>query len=91
VGQTPTTWRPRYWPQVGHAWCGGVSAPHARFGQTTRVGTLAFHCDLRERVLLRDIFLFGTATIDLLLCYFDQVIRLGSINRTGSRPVRALG
>ncbi len=45
----------------------GVSAPQARFGQVTRVGTVAFHCERRERVLLRDIFLFGTATIDLLL------------------------
>ena len=65
--QTPTTWRPRYCPQVGQAMCGGVSAPQARFGQVTSVGTLAFHCERRERVLLRDIFLFGTATIYLLL------------------------
>jgi len=47
--------------------CGGVRAPQARFGQVTRVGTVVFHCERRERVLLRDIFLFGTATIDLLL------------------------
>src|SRR6478752_1870479 len=65
--QTPTTWRPRYCPQVAQTWCGGVIAPHARFGQVTRVGALVFHCERRERVLLRDIFLFGTATIDLLL------------------------
>ena len=43
--------------------CGGVIAPQARFGQVTRVGTVVFHCERRERVLLRDIFLFGTATI----------------------------
>ena len=35
--------------------------------QVTRVGTEAFHCERRERVLLRDIFLFGTATIYSLL------------------------
>ena len=30
--QTERTWRPSYWPQVGHAWCGGLSSPQARFG-----------------------------------------------------------
>jgi hypothetical protein len=31
--------------------------------QVTSVGTDAFHWDRRCRVLLRDIFLFGTATV----------------------------
>jgi hypothetical protein len=31
--------------------------------QVTRVGATAFHCDRRWRVLLRDIFRFGTATV----------------------------
>ena len=35
-------------------------------------GSLAFHCDRRARVLLRDIFLFGTATV-LLLVFLDAV------------------
>jgi hypothetical protein len=55
-----------YCPQVGHAWCGGFNAPHARLLQATSVGTVVFHCERRERVLLRDIFRFGTATINLL-------------------------
>ena len=32
----------------------------------TRVGATAFHCERRCRVLLRDIFRFGTATVSLL-------------------------
>src|SRR5664279_5656195 len=43
--------------------CGGFNAPHARLVHVARVGTLVFHCERRARVLLRDIFLFGTATI----------------------------
>ncbi len=37
-------------------------ARHAALAQVTRVGAEVFHCDRRERVLLRDIFRFGTAT-----------------------------
>jgi len=29
----------------------------------TNVGAVAFHCERRDRVLLRDIFRFGTATV----------------------------
>jgi hypothetical protein len=42
--------------------CGGFNAPQARFEQVASVGTVVFHCERRERVLLRDIFRFGTAT-----------------------------
>ena len=38
-------------------------------GHVVRLAAVVFHCERRERVLLRDIFLFGTATIDLLLGY----------------------
>jgi len=31
--------------------------------QVTRDGATAFHCERRWRVLLRDIFRFGTATV----------------------------
>jgi hypothetical protein len=31
--------------------------------QVTRLGATAFHCDRRWRVLLRDIFRFGTAMV----------------------------
>jgi len=57
------TWRPSYWPQVGHAMCGGLSSPHARFGQGASVGAVAFHCERREWVFERDKRLFGTATV----------------------------
>jgi hypothetical protein len=61
--QTDRTWRPWYWPQFGQAWCGGLGWPQALFGQGARVGAVAFHIDRRERVLARDIFRFGTATV----------------------------
>ena len=61
------TWRraPRapYWPQVPQARCGRCLAPHAGLAQVTRVGATAFHWERRWRVLLRDIFRFGTATV----------------------------
>jgi hypothetical protein len=38
-------------------------APQAGLAQVTRVGATAFHCERRWRVLLRDIFRFGTATV----------------------------
>jgi hypothetical protein len=53
---------PAYWPQCEQAVCGSTISPHARFGQRTSVGADVFHCDRRDRVLLRDIFRFGTAT-----------------------------
>jgi len=54
---------PSYCPQVEHAVCGSFISPQARFGQTTSVGAVVFHCERRARVLLRDIFRFGTATV----------------------------
>ncbi|MDT4975174.1 MAG: hypothetical protein QOG98_932, partial [Pseudonocardiales bacterium] len=50
------------WPQFEQAVCGSFISPQARFGQITRVGAVVFHCERRARVLLRDIFRFGTAT-----------------------------
>jgi hypothetical protein len=38
-------------------------APHAGLAQVTSDGATAFHCERRWRVLLRDIFRFGTATV----------------------------
>jgi hypothetical protein len=35
----------------------------AGFSQVTNVGGEVFHCDRRDRVLLRDIRRFGTATV----------------------------
>jgi hypothetical protein len=35
-------------------------------GQVTSVAAVVFHCERRERVLLREVFLFGTATALLL-------------------------
>ena len=45
-----------------------MTAPHARFGQVTKVGAVVFHCERRARVLLREVFRFGTATVLLLTC-----------------------
>lgn len=42
--------------------CGSFCSPQARFGHVTSVGADVFHCDRRERVLLREVFRFGTAT-----------------------------
>ena len=61
------TWRRSarapYWPQVPQARCGRCFAPQAGLAQVTSVGATAFHCERRCRVLLRDIFRFGTATV----------------------------
>jgi len=54
---------PSYWPQFVHAVWGSFISPQARFGQVTSVGAVDFHCERRARVLLRDIFRFGTATV----------------------------
>jgi hypothetical protein len=40
-----------------------LSSPQARFGQGDRVGAVAFHIERRERVLEREVFRFGTATV----------------------------
>ena len=55
-----------YWPQDGHATCGRCFARQAGLAQVTSVGTVAFHCERRCRVLLRDNRLLGTATLSLL-------------------------
>jgi hypothetical protein len=58
------TWRRRYVPHVGQATCGSLGSWHC--GQLTSVGAADFHCERRERVLLRDILRLGTATSALL-------------------------
>src|SRR6266540_4180109 len=67
VGQTSRTCRrpapEPYWPHVGQAIWGNFFARQAGLGQVTNVGTPAFHCARRDRVLLRDILRFGTATV----------------------------
>src|SRR6185436_1519516 len=67
------TWRRSarapYWPHCGQARCGRCLAPHAGLAQFTRDGATAFHCERRWRVLLRDIFRFGTATV------FSSIVR----------------
>ena len=65
--QTSRTWRrlPRgpYCPQLAHAVCCRWGSRQAGLAHTTVGTTVVFHCARRERVLLRDIFRFGTATI----------------------------
>jgi hypothetical protein len=56
------TWRPLYVPQTEQAWCGSFRDLHC--GHSIVATTVAFHCDRRDRVLLRDILRFGTATAD---------------------------
>jgi hypothetical protein len=53
---------PSYWPQFWQTVWGSFISPHARFGHNTSVGAVVFHCDRRDRVLLREVFRFGTAT-----------------------------
>ena len=48
-------------PHVGQAACGSFGSRHC--GQGTVITRCAFHCARRERVLLRDILRFGTATV----------------------------
>ena len=73
------TWRRSalapYWPHVPHARCGRCFAPQAGLAQVTSVGATAFHCERRCRVLLRDIFRFGTATVfsSLVLVVFGEL------------------
>lgn len=54
------TWRPWYVPQTWQTACGNFGDRHCGHGA---VGTgRVFHCARRDRVLLRDILRFGTAT-----------------------------
>ena len=52
-----------YVPQWAHAVCGSFGLRQARFSQRTSVGAEVFHRARRDRVLLRDIRRFGTATV----------------------------
>jgi hypothetical protein len=52
-------------------------APQAGLAQEARLGATAFHCDRRWRVLLRDIFRFGTATVISCLLRAGRLVRLG--------------
>jgi hypothetical protein len=53
-----------YVPQLGQAWCESFGSRQR--GQAVREGAMAFQFARRERVLLRDIFRFGTATANSL-------------------------
>jgi len=53
-------WQLWYQPQVGQTTCGSFACLHRL--QVEYAGSDAFHCERRERVLLRDIRRFGTAT-----------------------------
>jgi hypothetical protein len=48
-------------PQTWHAACGSFGSRHCEHG-SVRIAR-AFHCARRDRVLLRDILRFGTATV----------------------------
>jgi hypothetical protein len=45
------------------AWCGFTFESHDGLAQSTSAVAVVFHADRRCRVLLRDIFRFGTATV----------------------------
>ena len=61
-------------------------APQAGLAHVTRDGATAFHCERRWRVLLRDIFRFGTATVFSSSC---SVVLLGVLlERCQARPPR---
>jgi hypothetical protein len=64
VNQTSRTVRSLYVPQLGQAWCESFGSRQR--GQAVREGAMAFQFARRERVLLRDIFRFGTATANSL-------------------------
>lgn len=50
-----------YVPHVGQAVCAGRFSLHR--AQVTRVGSEAFHCERRWRVLERDVLRLGTGTV----------------------------
>lgn len=54
---------------MGQAACGSFGLWHC--GQLTSVGAEVFHCERRERVLLRDILRLGTATSALLSIFYS--------------------
>ena len=68
-------------PQTVHAACGSFGERHC--GHATVATAVAFHWARRDRVLLRDIFRFGTATVltpylpfnRLAGCNWDRVER----------------
>src|SRR4051794_17098801 len=97
-GRRQMTWRRSarapYWPHSAQARCGRCLAPHAGLLQVTSEGATAFHCERRWRVLLRDIFRFGTATMYSLSGPAGQVDLVGATSRcyfSGSAcgPVRS--
>jgi len=55
------TWRLLYVPHVGHATCGSFGSRQR--SHVTTVGRLAFQFARRDRVLEREVFRFGTATV----------------------------
>lgn len=83
-------------PQVPQAVWGRCFSRQAGLAQVTNVGTVAFHWERRCRVLLRDIFLLGTATIFSLpswdqrpSCVLDRsVLGAGYIVRFPARTIK---
>src|SRR5699024_6618527 len=53
------------------AWCGRRESTLPFSTTFTSFGALAFHCARRERVLERDIFRFGTATVISFLVAYE--------------------
>jgi len=53
------------------AWCGRRYSTLPFSTTLTSLGAVAFHCARRERVLERDIFRFGTATVISFLVAYE--------------------
>ena len=90
AGQTARTCLLSYVPQTLQTVCGSFGRRQARFSQMTSVGADVFQCDRRDRVLLRDIRRFGTATDLLLLGTATEPLGESGPARVG-RGVRVVG
>src|SRR5215475_8321544 len=78
IPQTSRTWRPLYVPHTVHAACGSFGDLHC--GQATVATTVAFQFARRDRVLLRDVLRFGTATAT----YSSKSVRFASVTVPGA-------
>ena len=76
------TWRPLYVPQTPQAACGSFGDRHC--GQGTVATAVVFHCARRDRVLLRDILRFGTATAGYPSCSASSVSFASAAQRWSS-------
>lgn len=68
--------RPRYIPHAGQATWGRVAA--LQFGQLMVATGVVFQAERRVRVLERDIFLLGTATMDSLSVLLGGPLLVGA-------------